>query len=350
MPPETEHARLGTRQRDWDRLRMLLARVDRSGLKDLSDSELADLPGLYRKALSDLSLLRTSGQQPGVQQELGKLCNRAHSLLYSGSLNRRRVGLIRYLLQDVPRAVCSYRWYILATAVLMALFAVIGWFHSSIDRDLAGAVLSDRMVGGIETSLKAARQQQDLGLAAQIPREQRLAMATAITVNNISVSVRAFVLGIFGGVFSILIIAFNGYMLGVVWQIYFSTAPGIEVNLPLYFISGIAPHGFIELPAICLAGGAGMLLGFSWLFPGARPRGQALREAATGAGRIMVACAVTLVFAGLIEGFITPLLPPAGLGIEAWYWAKIAFGTCVFLLWLAWLMAGGRRQVPAERG
>jgi len=340
---------LGSRQRDWEQLRHLLAIADHSGIKSLSESDLADLPGLYRKALSDLSLLRSSSQLPGVQQELGKLCNRAHTLLYSGSLSKPRVSMRDYLLGDVPRAVCRYSTYILATAAIMVLFAVIGWVHSSTDRELAGTVLSDRMVGGIETSLKAARKQQDLGLAAQIPREERLAMSMAITANNIGVSVRAFVLGILGGIFSILIIAFNGYMLGVIWQIYFSTAPGINVNLPLYFVSGIAPHGFIELPAICLAGGAGMLLGFSWLFPGARPRGEALREAATGAGRIVVACAVTLVFAGLIEGCITPLLPPAGLDIESWYWAKIAFGGAVFLLWLAWLSSGRFRPEKAAQ-
>lgn len=350
MNPPADLSGLGARQRDWDQLRHLLAVADSSGIKALSESDLADLPGLYRKALSDLSLLRSSEQLPGVQQELGKLCNRAHSLLYSGSLSKPRVNVRNYLLRDVPQAVCRHSRYILATAAVMVLFAVIGWYHASTNREMASSVLSDRMVGGIETSLKAARKQADLGLAAQIPREERLAMALAITANNIGVSIRAFVLGILGGIFSILIIAFNGYMLGVIWQIYFTTAPGINVNLPLYFVAGIAPHGCIELSAISLAGGAGMMLGFSWLFPGAKPRGVALREAATGAGRIMVACAVTLLFAGLIEGCITPMLPPSGIDINTWYWAKIVFGVSVWLLWLAWLSSGRHRSTADTDG
>ena len=87
-----------------------------------------------------------------------------------------------------------------------------------------------------------------------------------------------------------------------------------------------------------------MLLGFSWLFPGQRPRGEALRLAARDAGRLVGACTVTLLFAGLIEGFITPLNPPPGLAGELWSELKIGFGVLVFALWLTWLLTGGRRQ------
>jgi len=336
-------------QREWEQLRLLTNRAESSGLKSLSEQDLQDLPGLYRKTLSDLSLLRTRNISPALVQDLSQLCNRAHSIIYRGAVNRRRFNVWEYFLQTLPATVRRRKGYVYASALVMVLFAVIGYIHCSANREIADSVLSPRMVRGIEASLKNAHEQADLGLAAQIPVDQRNAMALAITLNNISVSVRAFVFGIAGGVITLVILGFNGYMLGAITQIYLSTDPGIDVDLPLYFFAGIAPHGSIELPAICLAAAAGLLLGFSWLFPGIRPRGEALRIAAVDAWQMVVACALTLVFAGMIEGFITPLLPPANIGMSTWYWIKIAFGLVVFLVWLSWLMFGGKRAEAARK-
>lgn len=87
-----------------------------------------------------------------------------------------------------------------------------------------------------------------------------------------------------------------------------------------------------------------MILGFSWLLPGQRSRGEALRDAARDAGRLVLACSLTLVVAGLIEGFITPMYPPPAVALDVWFWLKITFGALVFTLWLAWLLLGGRNE------
>jgi len=349
MPDAPVPASLPQRSREWDKLRNLVARATALGLGSLSEDELWELPSLYRKTLSDLSLLRSRGSSPELAQELGQLCNQAHAIVYRGTAHRRGVGVAGYIIDELPRAVRRHVIYVLAAAAIMTLFAVLGWLHCSTDRTIAETVLSPRMVGGIQSNLAAAREQADLGLAAQIPREERSAMAAAITANNIGVGVRAFVFGILCGVPTLIILAFNGYMLGAVGYLYFHTAPGIPINLPLYFIAGIAPHGSIELPAICLASAAGMLLGFSWLFPGIKRRGEALREAARDALKVLAACAVTLVVAGTLEGFVTPMLPPTGFDLNTWFWIKIAIGCFVFIVWLLWLSLGGRTSRAAEQ-
>lgn len=334
---------------EWERLRELLARVQRSGLGSLSEAELWELPSLYRKSISDLSLLRSRGGSPQLEQELTHLCNSAHGVIYQGATDQRRVTVLGYLWVELPRTVRRRSAYILVSAAIMTLFAVIGWVHVGINRPLAESVLSPQLVGGFHASLRAAREMADLRLAAQIPVEERMGASVQITLNNIGVSIRAFLFGIFGGVLTIIILAFNGYLLGVIAYLYWFTDPGIEINLPLYFIAGIAPHGGIELPSICLAGAGGMLLGFSWVFPGARTRGAALREAATDAWRLLVVTVLTLLVAGAIEGFITPLLPPWGVPLELWFWFKIVIGLLVLAAWLAWLLLGGRETAPRRK-
>jgi uncharacterized membrane protein SpoIIM required for sporulation len=339
--------RTAPRSEDWEQLRILLGRVDAGGLKALREIELWELPSLYRKTLTDLSLLRDQGTAPGLVDELSSLCNRAHAVIYRGVARKRGPGILNFIACELPRAVRRRAGFIWAAAAVMVLFAVIAWFNCSLAPPTAKAVLESfgpNMLREWETALQTAHEQQDLRLAAQIDEEQRSYAAVAITANNIQVSVMAFVLGIAGGIPTLLLLGLNGYVLGAIAYLYFMTVPGIEINLPLYFIAGVAPHGSIELPAICLAGAAGMILGFSWLLPGQRSRGEALRNAAVDAGRLVLTCSLTLVVAGLIEGFITPMYPPPAVPLDTWFWLKIAFGALVFTLWLAWLLLGGRNE------
>jgi uncharacterized membrane protein SpoIIM required for sporulation len=332
------------RSRDWERLRFLVNRAQSSGLTSLDEQELWELPSLYRKAISDLSLLRSTGSSPQLLQELNALCNRAHGVIYQDAPQRRGVGFGAYIARELPRAVRRRKWFVIAAGAVMAFFAALAWLQCSMQPELARTVLSPRMYSAYETQLSEARAQKDLALAAQIPRQERGAAAAMITINNIKVGVLSFVYGLLGGLPSLIIIGTNGYMLGAIAYLYFNTAPGIEINLPLYFMAGVAPHGAIELPAICLAGAAGMLIGFGWLFPGQRTRGEALRESVRDAGKMVLACALTLLVAGSIEGFVTPLQPPTGFPLETWFWLKIAIGALVFPLWLAWLGLGGRER------
>jgi uncharacterized membrane protein SpoIIM required for sporulation len=344
MPAAAQHPS-ARRTREWERLRQLLAKIDAGGIGALTDDELWELPSLYRRALSDLSLLRANGAAPHILQDLGQLCNRAHAVIYRSTARRRGMGAFAFIAHELPRSVRRRCAYIYAAAGVLLAFGIIAYISCLLNPDTAENVLNTfgpNMLREWQTALKTAGEQQQLRLAAQIEAETRSFAAVYITFNNIKVGVMAFVLGIAGGVPAVLMMALNGYLLGAVAYLYFATPPGFEIDLGLYFVAGVAPHGGIELPAICLAGGAGMLLGFSWLFPGQRPRGEALRKAAHDAWRLLTACALTLVVAGLIEGFITPLYPPASVSVELWFWAKIVFGGCVFILWLLWLYTGGR--------
>jgi uncharacterized membrane protein SpoIIM required for sporulation len=229
------------------------------------------------------------------------------------------------------------KWYVLAAAAITLLFACAGWIHAAASPQIVEKVLPPALFRGYQAQLETARDQSDLKLAAQIKREERPAAAFQITLNNIGVSARALALGIAGGMPALIILGFNGYLLGVVGYLYFNTHIAVPVNLPLYFVAGIAPHGSIELPAICVAGGAGMLIGFAWLFPGQRGRGDSLRAAVPDALRMLLVTALTLLVAGSIEGFVTPLYPPTGVPLDTWFWCKIALGTLVFSAWLSWL-------------
>jgi len=73
----------------------------------------------------------------------------------------------------------------------------------------------------------------------------------------------------------------------------------------------VSAHGAIELTAIFIAGGAGLLIGKALLMPGDLRRIDALVENGGLAIKLILGCIPMLLIAGLIEGFISPARIPA---------------------------------------
>jgi uncharacterized membrane protein SpoIIM required for sporulation len=89
-------------------------------------------------------------------------------------------------------------------------------------------------------------------------------------------------------------------------------------------------HGSLELPAIFISGGAGLLMGTAILFPGPHSRADALRLAAKPALGMFGGCVLLLLIAGTIEGFISPRTDLSGQ-------TKVVVGLAAFLCLLVYL-------------
>jgi len=66
-------------------------------------------------------------------------------------------------------------------------------------------------------------------------------------------------------------------------------------------------HGTLEISAIIIAGGAGLILGNSILFPGSYKRTTSLMRAGKDALKIVVALVPVFVVAAFIESYLTRL-------------------------------------------
>jgi len=151
-------------------------------------------------------------------------------------------------------------------------------------------------------------------------------------VNNITVSIAAFAGGMTAGLYTVFVLVLNGTELGTVFAVL--QRAGVASSLVIFILA----HGFLELSAIFLAGGAGLRLAWAILHPDERTRGDALRIAGAQAMRIMLLVAVTLVCAGLIEGFVSPTtLAPAGklaigvlTGVALWSYILLPYNQRFF--------------------
>jgi len=153
--------------------------------------------------------------------------------------------------------------------------------------------------------------------------------SSRIMTNNMGVAFMTFAAGITGGLGTIYLMVFNGLLIGVI-----GTACGMAgMSLPLW--SFVAPHGALELPAIFIAGGAGLRLGQGLLFPGFLPRRHSLALAGREAVKLVLGCIPILIIAGIVEAFISP----TDLAISM----KFSLAAALFALLTLYLMSGKRR-------
>src|SRR3974377_1275796 len=94
--------------------------------------------------------------------------------------------------------------------------------------------------------------------------------------------------------------AFHGLLIGVIGVACYLS--GMSPQL----WSFVAPHGVLELPAIFIAGGAGLRIAHGLLFPGTLPRRDSLARAGSDAVKLLLGTIPMLIVAGVIEAFVSP--------------------------------------------
>ncbi len=94
------------READWDRLDQIIQTAEKKGVSGLSDANLAELPHLYRQAVSSLSVARNISLDQNVIAYLETLCARAYFFVYG---TRARMGerIANFFARDWPAAVSA---------------------------------------------------------------------------------------------------------------------------------------------------------------------------------------------------------------------------------------------------
>ena len=118
-------------------------------------------------------------------------------------------------------------------------------------------------------------------------------------INNIMVSFTYFFRGILFGIPSIAALARESIRLGAFEHMFYAKGLGGQAVVTVLL------HGLLELTAIIITCGAGVIMGKSFLFPGTYKRLDSLRDGAKDGIKIIVALVPIFIIASMIEGFIT---------------------------------------------
>jgi uncharacterized membrane protein SpoIIM required for sporulation len=291
---------LESRLAKWKRLEELTARASKFRLKDLSGEEVREFGRLYRRTAADLAIAREEVRDQRLVNYLNHLVARAHGAIYRSESSGFGVfaSFFRYEFPSVFRKTFRYTLISFAVFMLSAAFAYAACFF---DEGFA-----DRVNPGLRDLIASHTNWTEL-VNRSNPFE-----STKIQANNITVTFLAFAGGLLGGLGTLFVLFKNGLLLGIVFELCIRYQ---FWEIPIF----IAAHGVIELTAIFIAGGAGLLVGKALLIPGDMRRIDALVTNGLLAIKLILGCIPMLLIAGLIEGFISPahILPAYKLSISA---------------------------------
>jgi uncharacterized membrane protein SpoIIM required for sporulation len=300
----------------WDRLEELVRQSGHTGLSKLTARELRETGLLYRQVAADLATVREDPRNQRMAEYLNHLLGAAHNLIYTG----RRPGpsgILQFYRSGFPRIFRETMPYTMAAFVLFLFGALVGMLATLADPAFTRYVIGHRMTDTI-----ARHEMWTHSIIGIQPQA-----SSAIMTNNITVCLTSFAMG-FTVLGTIYMMIFNGLLIGVIgaacWQ--------ASMNVDLW--SFVAPHGALELPAIFVAGGAGLLIARGLLFPGLLSRREAIQHYGGQGVRLALGTIPMLVIAGLIEGFFSPSNAPVPLKFAV----SLAMGLGLYL----YLRLGGR--------
>jgi uncharacterized membrane protein SpoIIM required for sporulation len=301
----------------WERLELLLARVEGRGLPSLDVEELRELGVLHRRATADLAAARTYHADSRIAGYLNQLALRSHNVVYRAPARDVRPALRRFV-RSIPTTVRRRRGVLAASVLIFFVGVLVGAVGTAIDENVADLLVGREITEGV----REGRYWID-NVREALPKG---ALAGFVLTNNLWVSLNIFAFG-FTGVLAAHGLFVNGAMLGSVLVLcgHYGFLPRL-----IAFVGG---HGVIELSAVMLAGAGGFCMFDGWLHPGDRSRLAGLRRGAQDGLRFAAAAVVGLLAAGPVEGLIstTDEIPAAlriGLGIALgaalWSWLLLS--------------------------
>jgi uncharacterized membrane protein SpoIIM required for sporulation len=303
----------------WARIDELITRSGRNGIRALTHSELQELALLYRQTASDLATIREDASSRSLAHYLNQLLGRAHNLIYMGRRSPTG-GIVTFYRETFPQIFHETLPYTLTACAIFFVLAVGGMMMAIADPRFQEYLLGSAMMDTI-----AKREMWTHSIITVKPLA-----SSAIMTNNLTVSFTTFALGITAGIGTVWMLAYNGLLFGVV------SAACWQAGMTNKLYSFVAPHGVLELPAIFIAGGAGLLLAKGLLFPGNLPRKASIALEGGRAVRLVLGIIPMLIVAGTVEGFVSPSDLPIRL--------KYTLAAGLFVLLLLYV----KRKAPAQ--
>ena len=274
-----------------------------------------ELANQFTELVNDLGYAKTFYPQSQVTVYLNGLASSKYLSIYSNKKEKssRIRDFFRY---ELPLVVRKHHRTLFYSFLVFILFAVIAAFSAAKDQEFVRGVLGNQYVEMTEENISKG---DPFGVYKQ---EGELYMFLAIALNNIRVAFNMFVMGFFAGAGTVYMLFKNGVMLGSFQYFFFARDLGWESVLVIWV------HGALEISAIVIAGGAGLVIGRSMLFPGTYTRLQSLRSGVKDGLKIMIGLVPIFIAAAFFEGFIT-----RHTGMPVWLSLLILLASFAFIGW-----------------
>jgi uncharacterized membrane protein SpoIIM required for sporulation len=257
-----------------------------------SNAPADEIADRYIQVTDDLSYSATFYPQSNTTQYLNSLSTKVHSTIYK---NKREDSsrFISFFTREIPIAVYESRREMIIALLTFLLSVGIGLAMSINNEDYVRGIMGD---GYVDMTQENIDKGDPMAVYKDMFPAQMFAM---IATNNIFVSLKAYTFGVFLSVGAIMMLFENGLMVGAFIG-FFVHKGYLKLSLTAIFM-----HGALELSAIVIACGAGMVIGNSILFPGTYSRGESIRRAGKRSVKIIIGLIPIFLIAAFFESFVT---------------------------------------------
>ncbi len=306
----------------WDRLEERLRRLEIQPGKSMTLEEIEEFYLLYQRAGAALVKVKPLRSEDGLKRYLEWLVGRAYAEVHE---SRQSTGfrLGRLLARAVPEAFRRRSKYFLLSVAATLTGMVFGAGALALSRDSKDVLMPFSHLQQ-RPSERVAKEMKERGQALA---GRKARFSAQLMTHNIRVTMFVLALGVTFGLGSIVLLFYNGVILGSVAFDYIADGQAV------FLLGWLLPHGSVEIPAILVGGQAALLLGHAMMGWGSREsRAERLRSVAPDLATLAVGASAMLVWAGLVEAFFSqyhePVIP---------YGVKIAFGAIQLVLLFVYL-------------
>jgi uncharacterized membrane protein SpoIIM required for sporulation len=268
----------------WKELEKTVSHVSNAPADEIADH--------YIQVTDDLSYASTFYPQSNTTQYLNSLSTKVHSTIYKNK-QERSSRFLTFFTREIPIAVHESRRELRVALIAIIASLSIGLFISRHNQDYVRAQLGDSYV---DMTLENIEKGDPMAVYKNMDPGS---MFARIAVNNIEVSFMYYTKGVFLSVMAILSLIGEGFRLGAFIGLF------IQKGLLKYCLTALFLHGSLEMSAITIASGAGMVIGNSILFPGTYSRAESIRRAGKRSVKIVVGLVPVFLIAAFFEGFVT---------------------------------------------
>ena len=317
----------------WSELDAFLKKLEDDPHRALPLDQSRRFHYLYERAAADLAKLDTFANEPDTRRYLASLVARAYGEIHETREKPHRFEPLHWFMVIFPQTFRRHVNVFWLTVAITLAGCVFGGFATILDPESRHVTMPfghDQMKPRERVAHEEKARHDRLA-------GERATFSTFLMTHNTKVSILTMALGMTWGVGTVIMLFYNGVILGAISVDYIADGQG-------KFLAGwLLPHGSFEIPAILIAGQAGLILGRALIGRGTRKNlAERLREISTDLVTLIGGVGVLLIWAGLVESFFSqyhePVMP---------YSAKIAFGLVELAALTVFLWkSGGRTKLP----
>lgn len=325
---------LATERPYWSELERALDKLEGQNAR-MTLEEVRHFHFLYERTAADLAKINTFASEPETRQYLESLIARAYGEIHETRGRARRLAPLTWFFRTLPQTFRRHlRAFYVAVAITLAGCA-FGGLALGLDPEAKAALMP------FEHLLQdpARRVAQEERATTDRLAGQKTSFSAFLMTHNIRVSILTLALGMTWGVGTVLMLFYNGIMLGAVAVDY------VRAAQTKFLLGWLLPHGVVEIPAILIAGQAGLVLASALVGWGKRiPLRARLRAVSGDVVTLIFGVGVLLVWAGFVEAFLSqyhePVIP---------YSLKIAFGLIELAALVMFLAKSGSKTADHAR-